>query len=262
MSKRMIFVVVALGVWMMTPPRAAAQAQAAQPEPTTYSFVSEWMIARAQWADWETLNTTKTKPVLDKLLADGTILSYGLYTNMVHSENEATHGRWFEATSTAAIEKALAELGKISPNPIVNAPTTKHRDYLLQSQLRRVKAGNGGPGYLRVNATLLAPGKGADWRATWDKYNKALFEEMLDKGTITAYWIAAQQVHTDDPGWIYVVFLAPNPDGVDQFWAAAAERGRKRSADENRVESESFAASTVGSAHRDLFARVPHYAMK
>ena len=262
MTKRMMFLAVALGAGLMACPRAAAQGQTAPPEPTTYTYVSEWVIARAQWADWEALGTKSTKPILDKLLADGTILSYGLYTNIVHSENEPTHASWFEAGSTGAIEKVLAELGKLSPNAIMNAPTTKHRDFLLQSQLRRVKASSGGPGYLRVNATLLAPGKGADWRATWDKYNKSLFEEMLANGTITAYWIVAEQVHTDDPGWIYIVFLAPNPDGVDKFWAAAAERGRKRNADENRVQNESFAENNVGSAHRDLFARVLHYAIK
>ena len=41
------------------------------------------------------------KPLLDKLVADGTLIGYGAYYNLIHQEGEPTHGSWFTAIPRA-----------------------------------------------------------------------------------------------------------------------------------------------------------------
>ncbi|MBI3668963.1 MAG: hypothetical protein HY237_04175 [Acidobacteria bacterium] len=258
MNKRVFFVLAALAVLLAGPLMVSAQAQQ---EPPNFLYVSDWAIPRPQWADWVASNEKNNKPIYDKMLADGTIRDYGMYTTIVHDESGVTHGSWFEATNMAALEKVLAEVGKLPPNPIANA-ATKHRDYLLRTSLRRVKAASGTNGYLWVSATQVQAGKGQEWRALWDKYSKPLFEELMANGTLLMYEVEVEQVHTDNPGWVYIVWMTANADAMDKFFAAAAARGQKRSAEENRAIGEAFAAVTTPTAHRDYYARVNHYAQK
>ncbi len=259
MNKRVLFVVLAAwAVLLVAPLRVSAQAQQ---EPPNFLYVSEWAIPRAHWADWVASNEKNNKPLYDKMVADGTLIDYGMYTTIVHDDSGITHGSWFEATNIAALEKVLAELRKLPPNPIANA-ATKHRDYLLRTSLRRTKAASGTNGYLWVSATQVQAGKGQEWRALWDKYSKPLFEELMANGTLLMYEVEGEQVHTENPGRVYIVWMTANADAMDKFFAAAAARGQKRSAEENRAIGEAFSAVSVPSAHRDIFARVNHYAQK
>jgi len=246
-----------LALMLLAPLTASAQAQ----EPPTFIYVSEWAVPRAQWADWVAYAEKNAKPIFEKAMADGRIIGWGMYTTRVHDESGITHGSWYEATSIAAIEKVGAELAKLPQNTILTA-ATKHRDYLLRSSLRRAKASSGSNGYLWVNANQIQPGKGQQWRELWDKYTRPLLDEQLANGTLGAYWIEVEQVHTENPGGVYVVWTAPNADSVDKFFGAVAARAQKRSPEENRAIGEAFAGVTVAGSHRDFFARVTHYSQK
>jgi hypothetical protein len=50
---------------------------------------------------WEKYN----KPVLEKLLADGVILAYGLAVEEVRTDGEFTHFTWFDTKELAAMDK-------------------------------------------------------------------------------------------------------------------------------------------------------------
>jgi len=93
-----------------------------------YTCVAIWDVPRAQWGDMEKLDE-QDKPVLDKLVADGTLIGYGAYTNIIQQEGEPTHGSWFTATSEDNLLKALeaiyAHPGSISV-PVEGA--SKHWD--------------------------------------------------------------------------------------------------------------------------------------
>jgi len=83
------------------------QAQmAAKSKPPVYTYVATWDVPRAQWGDMVKLDE-QDKPLLDKLVADGTLVGYGAYTNLIHQEGEPTHGTWFTATSEGNLLKAL-----------------------------------------------------------------------------------------------------------------------------------------------------------
>ncbi len=258
MSKRAFFMLTAFALLLLAPTLVSAQQQQ---EPPTFTFVAEWAVPRAQWADFVNFNEKNGKPVLDKLLADGTIIGYGTFATIVHQEDRETHGTWFEATSIANIEKALGELLKLPPNPAITTGA-KHHDFLLRLVLHRSKTASGTNGYLWVSSTQVQPGKGQEWRELWDKYNKPVYDELLANGTILAYWIDVEQVHTDNPNWRYVVYLAPNADAFEKINAAFEAAAQKRGPDANRGIGRAFADVTVAGVHRDYFARVTHYAQK
>ena len=61
-----------------------AQAQdEAKEKPPMYSYVSNWNLPRAQWAEMEKADAADQK-ILEKAIADGTIVGYGNDVNMVH----------------------------------------------------------------------------------------------------------------------------------------------------------------------------------
>ena len=253
MSKRIGLLLTVLAASLGLPMMVVAQAP---PEPPTYTFVSEWAIPRAQWKDWTESNEKNVKPILDKLMTDGTVVGYGLYSTTVHDESGITHGSWFETTSLAGIDKVLAEIAKLPPNPITNA-ASKHRDYLMRSSLRRIKAGSGKDGYLWVNYTKLQPGKGAGWRALFDKLVKPVFDEQLSNGSLLAYWVEGEQVHTEDPNGVFIVLFFPNADAMDKYFA-----NLQKMIAQNPGVGDLLSGVSVGAAHRDYMARVTHYANK
>jgi hypothetical protein len=232
----------------------------AQQQQDVYTFVAEWAVPRDQWDAYASFNEKNARPVLERMYANGTLVSWGNFATIVHDEAGITHGVWFQATSIANIERVLAELLKLPPNPAVAG--AKHRDYLLRSLVRNARASGPTGGYLWVSATQVKPGKGQEWRDLWDKYTKPLYDELLANGTITYYELEVEQVHTDDSGWRYLVYIAPTVDGLDKIRAAIVARNQKRSPEENRAIGNEFAEVTVAGAHRDFFARVLSYALK
>lgn len=257
MLRRVQFCLAVLVVLLVLPLLASAQMQQ---EPPTFTMVSEWVIPRAQWDDYVAFGKKNAQPVFEKLLADGTIIGWGMYETIVHQEDRETHGSWFEATSIANIEKTLAELRKLPPNPIIN--TVKHHDFLIRSPLARRKVGNGTNGYLLVASTKVQPGKGQEWRDLYDKYTKPGYEEAFANGLLTGFWIDVEQVHTDDPGLRYSVLLFPSADAMDKFGAAGQAAAAKRGAEANQAIGRMFADVSVAGVHRDYFARVIAYGQK
>src|SRR5215470_8458945 len=107
---------------------ATAQSAAAE-KPAVYTYVSEWAVPRAMWADYKKEDDTDLE-AMKKAFADGTIVSYGSFSVINHQEGEATHGSWFTATSMANLMKVLEGL-RSSPGataPVLAA--SKHWDYI------------------------------------------------------------------------------------------------------------------------------------
>ena len=74
-----------------------------------FTYVNEWGVPRAQWGDAAKFNAD-SKAIVDPLVADGTLLGYGMFENRVHSDTGYTHGSYFQATSLANLLKAVEML--------------------------------------------------------------------------------------------------------------------------------------------------------
>lgn len=252
---RRIFLSLAL---LCLPLLAAAQ----QPEPTVYTFVAQWAIPRDKWDEFTGWMEKSSRPVLDRRLADGTLVGWGQFATVVHEEGGNTHGAWFSATSIAALERVRDELIKLPPSPAALA-ASKHHDHLLSSFLHRVRpGGSSGSGYFWVTAAQVERGKGEQFRALWDKYVKPTFDELLANGTILAYELAGDYVVTEAPGMRYGWYLVPNAEGEDKVEAAFNAVNQKRTPEERRAISAAFAEVTVAGTFRSNFLRVLSYAQK
>jgi hypothetical protein len=262
MKKRRSSIVLALSLVLLTPVVAVAQQMpAAAPEPPVFTFNPDWSVPRALWDSLGKYFDRDTRPVLERRVADGTILSWGRYQTVVHQPNGGTDGFWWSATSMAALERVIAELlPTASRNPALLAATS-HQDGMYRSIIQRRRPG-AGSGYLLVSATQVQPGKGAQYRELWEKYTKPLYDSLLTAGVITMYSLDVEQVHTQNPGWRYFYYLTPTPDGVDKVFAAGQALGQRRGPDVGRAIADQFAEVTVAGAHWDFLGRVTGFAVK
>ena len=78
-------------------------------KPPVYTYVSEWAIPRAMWGDYVKAEAA-TGESMNKLVADGTLLSSGSFSVLNHQEGAPTHGSWFSASSIANLMKVLEGL--------------------------------------------------------------------------------------------------------------------------------------------------------
>lgn len=250
MLRRILALPAAICLPVLVPFLALAQ-QAEQP---TYTFVAEWTVPRAQWAEFTSFWDKNAKPVLDRRVSDGTLIEWGRTAAVVHTEEGPTHASWWSATSIAGTQRVLEELLRIAPSPAMAG--AKHRDLFLRSLVYRTRPGGAAGGYLFLSYSQVQPGKGQQWRELWDKHTRPVLERLLADGTILGYGVDVEQVHTRHPAGRYSWILAPTAEALDKleaaFAAAMAAPGL----------GAAFREVTVPDAHRDGLERVLDYAHK
>jgi hypothetical protein len=238
------------GATMLMAARPATAQSAAAEKPAVYSYVSEWAVPRAMWADFKKEDDSDMD-ALKKAMADGTIISYGSFAVLNHQEGSPTHGSWFSATSMANLMKVLEG---VRSAPGATAPVlaaSKHWDYILSSTEHNGHAGTFTNGYLRV-ARWPARAGGSDpdgkiQRATM----VSILEKLLAAGALHSYTIDEEVVHSDEPGTTFVVLVANGAEGLDKF-DAAIEDMRKN----NPVALAAYSSLIDAHGHRDTLAHV------
>lgn len=219
--------------------------------PLVYTFVSEFQVPRANWAAYSE-DTEKTfVPIAQKLVADGTILGWSTFEQVVHTPEGYTHGAAWSSTSISGLMKVLDEIRKIGPRPGQIA-ATKHEDLLMQTAMYHATVG--AAAYIRVICSNTKPDKPGEYVAVLKKFLVPTFEDQLKKGSATYYGLDEQYVNTGTPSTRCLVINYPNAEGMDK-WAAAinATLGKMSPA-----EREEFANATVVDSRRDILARVTH----
>lgn len=226
-----------------------AQAAATEKAPV-YTYVSEWTVPRAMWADYKKEDDADVD-AMKKGVADGTLISFGTFAVLNHQEGEPTHGSWFSATSMANLMKFLEGLRNA---PGATAPVlaaSKHWDYIVSSTIHNGHAGTFTNGYLRV-ARWPAKAGGNDpdgkiLRATM----AAVLEKLLADGALHSYSIDEETVHSEDPGTMFVVLVANGAEGLDKFNAAIDDLRKN-----NPTALAAYGTLIDGHGHRDTLARV------
>jgi hypothetical protein len=222
-----------------------------EPTPVVYTYVSSFQVPRANWAAYSE-DTEKTfVPVVEKMTADGTILSWSTFETVVHTPDGYTHGAAWSSTSIAGLMKVLDEIRKNGPRP-GQISSTRHEDLLMQTTTYH--AGTGTPAYLRVICSNAKADKPGEFTATLKKLLVPTFEEQLKKGAATYYGVDEQYVNTGAPSQRCVVITYPNAEGIDK-WAAAINTTMSKWSPAERAE---FAGSTVADSRRDFMARITH----
>ena len=222
-----------------------------EPTPVVYTYVSQFQVPRAHWAAYSEDTEKTVVPIVEKLTADGTILSWSTFEQIIHTPEGYTHGAAWSSTSISGLMKVLDEIRKAGPRP-GQVAATKHEDLLMQSSMYRV--GSGTPTYLRVVCSNAKADKPGDYTATLKKLLVPTFEEQVKKGVATFWGVDEQYVNTAPPSMRCVVINYPNAEGMDK-WAAAINTTMSKWSPAERAE---FAGSTVADSRRDIMARITH----
>jgi hypothetical protein len=247
MMKRIVGLLVFVLAVMLVP---AALPQT-ESTPTLYTYVSQFQIPRANWATYSEDSEKSIIPVLEKSLADGSIISWSTSETVVHTSDGYTHSTAWSSNSIAGLLKVLDEVRKNGPRPGQIA-ATKHEDLLLQT--RMYHNGTGEATYLRGVCSSAKPDKPENYTAMLKKLFFPTFEEQLKKGVATYYGLDEQYVNTSAPSTRCLIIGYPNAESIDK-WATAINTtmGKWSSA-----EREEFAAASVPDSRRDFLARITH----
>ena len=222
-----------------------------EPTPIVYTYVSQFQVPRANWAQYSE-DTEKTfVPIAEKMLADGSIAGWSTFEQVVHTPDGFTHGAAWSSNSIAGLMKVLDEVRKAGPRPAQIA-ATKHEDLLMQSTMYH--AGGGTETYLRVVCSMAKADKPDAYTAMLKKLLVPTFEEQLKKGVATYYGVDEQYVNTGAPSLRCVVITYPNAEGMDK-WATAINTTMAKWTPADRAE---YAGATVADSRRDFMARITH----
>lgn len=231
-------------------------AQGSSSQPPIFTYVAEWNTPRAQWADMAKVEAS-TKPTMDALVADGTLVGYGTYENRIHSEASPTHGSWFQAESLANIFKALDKIyAQAGATTAPAQAASKHWDFLFISTTHGAKAYTGS-GYLRVIGFQIKPGKGDEFREAYRRYIVPVYEKLLADGAIVAYQLDAEYSIQNAPGRVFSAVVTKDAEGLDKVRIAIGEVLEK-----NPAIGDTIAAATEPNSRNDLLARITNMSHK
>ena len=254
MNRRWIGVVVGLilvALAVASSPIAFSQME--QGQPIVYTYVSQFQVPRANWAQYSENTEKAFVPLAEKMVADGTILSYSTFETVVHTPEGYTHGSAWSSSSIAGLTKVLDEVRKAGPQP-GQIVATKHVDFLMQTSMYAMGSGGGAPAYLRVVCQNAKPDKPEAYAAALKKYLWPTLDEQVKKGVASYVGLDSQYVNNESPSLRCLVITYPNADSMDK-WAAAinATLGKMSAADR-----EAFFGTTVADSRRDFMARITH----
>lgn len=226
---------------------AFAQMQEVKPKPPMYSYVANWQIPRTHWSQMPQTEAAD-KPIMDKALADGTIIGYGDDETLVHSADGETHDDWWSSMSMAGLLKVLNQLyasGNVS-SPALDA-ATKHWDLIFVSHYYNWHPGAYKSAYTYVSTYELKPDAPGD---AVDMLSKnivvPILEKMLADGTILEYEVDELSVHSMAPGTFSIVYITPNPEGIDKIDVAIRDAVKAQP-----LIHPAFGSMTKASGHRD-----------
>ena len=257
---------------------AARNLQAQQPTPTPgpLTFYYDYSVFPGKEQELMTLINTVGAPVRDKLMAEGVIMAWGMETPLLRYPGGTTHLIWFTVENYAGVEKVLngmeEQLAKLAaaeararPRPAMTTAEraravfdgSKTRDWLT----RDLVANYGSPPaagvlpFTRYNFVKVKPGKGNDYRRTWEKYNKPVFDKLVADGVVLAFGLAAEDVKTDGDFTHFVWIATPTMAAADKIGPAfAADRARRSEKERNEI-TDAFLDVTEPDKARSIVTR-------
>jgi hypothetical protein len=230
---------------------AFAQSSEVKEKPPMYSYVSNWAIPRAQWGEMDKGNAANQK-VLEKALANGTLVGYGEDVNLVHEIDGMTHDDWWSSTSMAGVISVLEQFYQTGASTTtVLGTATKHYDHLWVSKFYNWHPGTFKGGYTHVGEYKLKADAPDDAVETLSKTVLVpFFEKLLADGTIHEYEVDTQALHSSAPGTFALVYITANAEGLDKVDAALTD-----SLKSNPLIGPAFGSMVDFTAHRDSLAR-------
>jgi len=262
---------------------SAALGQQTPSQPQSLTFYYDYTVRPGQEEEFMTLVKTVGAPVRDKLMADGVVLAWGIETPVLRYPSGTTHLVWFSVANWSGVEKVLrameAQLQKLASEDAKrteSAHASKQKPSMTTAErqaavfdmsktrdwLARDLVANYGPPpaasvlpVTRYNFIKVRPGKTAEYRRTWEKYNKPVFDKLIADGALLAYGFATEEVKTDGDFTHFVWMAAADMSGMDKIGAAFAADRTRRTDEEQSSIAELFASVTEPDKARSVVTR-------
>lgn len=219
---------------------SSAMAQQTPPNLQALTFYYDYKVVPGKEEDFMTLIKTVGAPVRDKLLADGVVLAWGMETPILRYPGGTTHLIWFTVANYEGVEKVMnameAQQAKLAADEAKGPKgamttaqriretidATKTRDWLARDIL--AKFGNPPAAGLlpvtRYNFVKVKPGKAAEYRSAWEKFNKPTYDKLVADGVVLAYGLSTEAIKTDSDFTHFVWVGVANMAGFDKVAAA------------------------------------------
>lgn len=230
---------------------AAGQKSEVKEKPRMYSYVAFWNIPRAQWGEMAKAADADRK-ILDKALADGTIVGYGNDMTLLHQPDGATHDDWWSAMSMAGLLNVLDTVYKSgSPTAPVLASATKHWDSIYVSRYYNWHPGTWKDVYTTAGCFKLKPDAPDDAIDTLSQNVLVpLLEKMMAEGALHEYEIDTEAYHTQPVGSFCIFEIVANAESIDKVSAAVRETFKS-----NPTYGPAFESMVDWTGHRDDLVR-------
>jgi hypothetical protein len=194
----------------------------AKENPPMYSYIAVWNIDRAQWGAREKQSAAARK-VLDRGMADGTIVAYGFDENPLHDT-------FWLAMSRAKLQSMLDQFRKTgiaaAPEPAgAMAPPVS----ILVSRYYNWHSGSWENAYVHVGIYKLKPDAPSDAVDTLSKnFFAPPLEKMLADGSIFEWETDTYADPKDAPGTFLIAYLSATTEGMEKASRAVQETLKSR----------------------------------
>ena len=243
-----------LGLGVLCLASSAIPAARAQSAATVYTYVADYGLPRSVWSEFTERYHKTIVPLLDKLIADGTLVEYGASATVIHREGAPTHTIWWCSHTIAGTQKALAELLKLAPPP--PTPGVTHRDHLLRSVEYNMGPAGARGEYTDLDVEVVKQGKVEQWHMLYEKYSKPVLQKALADGIISGFGVDQEYVHTEKMGTRFMWIVYPSADSIDRLNAAfAAARGGAKE-EERRAAISAYSEVYEPGTHMDSLDHV------
>lgn len=230
---------------------ASAQMAEVKEKPAMYSYVANWTLPRAQWADMDKA-TGGMQKVLDRAVASGALVGYGSDSTLIHTLDGATHDNWWSSMSMAGLLNVLDDMYKSgnASMPVLSS-ATRHWDGLYVSHYYNWHPGSYTGAYTHVGVYKVKAGAPDD---AFDSLAKSfivpLMEKLLADGALAEYEIDQEAIHTASPDMFYIDYITKDAAGLDKVNAAIQEMLKS-----TPLSGQAFSTMLDSSAHSDFLSR-------
>lgn len=257
----------------------------AQQAPQPLVVYADYTIKPGKEADFLEVVNKVGAPVRDKLMKDGVVLAWGVEVVVNRGAwGSTTHSIWYAVPDWAGVEKVQAgiaaqiqkigadeakaaeEAKKKNQKPAMGTmerandawDASKTRDWYTRDVVFVTGSGPLQPGWLpftRYSFVQVKPGKGSEYRAAWEKYNKPVLDSLVKDGTIAAYGLSVEEVKTTNDFTHFSWYAMTSLSASDKLRTAFMADRAKRSAEERDAITAVFAGLIDATASRGLVAR-------
>jgi hypothetical protein len=202
-------------------------------------------------------------PVLDQLMASGTVLGYGMDVDVLHVPGETNVAFWVTVPNYDALDKEEAAIQEfIKSNPgvmqelVAMTDPAAHHDLVIRTREEAHKSAPAGARPMEdFDIVRVKEGRIQDFMGLFHKYDKPVLDKLVADGVIYAYELDSEAVHTMEPGLLWTILTMPDLGAKDKV-AAAFEEAEKNlpEAERNMIEKLYYDMIVPGS-HRDSLSR-------